>query len=68
MIVMFPSHYATGTWKGTGRTIGIYNPPTRNWSFDLNFLNPSRLPPLTLEVRTAIRGQWAIVAPNSTGG
>ena len=68
MIVMFPSQYATGTWKGTGSTIGIYNPPTRNWSFDLNFLNPSRLPPLTPEVRTVIRGRWAIVAPNSTGG
>lgn len=66
MIVMFPSQIATARWRGTGGTIGIYNPPTRNWSFDLNFLQPDRLPPCTPEVRAAIRGEWTAVAPNST--
>jgi hypothetical protein len=63
MIVMFPSRIATGTWKGTGSSYGIYNPPVRNWYFDLNFLDPTKLPPGTPEVRTVIRGQWQIVSP-----
>jgi hypothetical protein len=68
MIVMFPSQYATGTWKGTGGTFGIYNPPTRKWSFDMNFLNPTKLPPGTPEVRTVIRGTWAVAAPQTGTG
>jgi hypothetical protein len=63
MIVMFPSQYATGTWKGTGSAYGIYNPPARNWTFDLNFLDPTRLPPGTPEARAIIRGNWQQVAP-----
>ena len=41
---MFPSQYATGFWPNTG---SVYNPPIRNWAFDLNFTNPNKLPPLT---------------------
>ncbi len=62
MIVMFPSQYATGTWKGTGSAIGIYNAPSRNWAFDMNFLDPNKLPPGTPAVRTVIRGQWSVIA------
>lgn len=47
---------ATAPWRGTGNTYGIYNPPARDWAFDLNFLDPSRLPPGTPEVRAVIRG------------
>jgi Tfp pilus assembly protein PilX len=68
MIVMFPSRIATGTWKGTGSTYGIYNPPNRAWSFDVAFSNPTRLPPGTPEVRAVIRGQWVVVRPNTVGG
>lgn len=57
MVVMFPSRYATNRW-GLGN---IYSPPARNWSFDLNFTDSSKLPPGTPEVRTLIRSQWAIV-------
>jgi len=64
MVVMFPSEIGTGVWKGTGSLYNIYNPPTRTWNFDLNFTNPNKLPPLTPAVRTAIRGAWALVAPN----
>ena len=62
MIVMFSSAIATGTWKSTGRAYGIYNPPRRNWAFDVSFLNPGRLPPGTPE----IRGQWSMAAPSPT--
>jgi hypothetical protein len=63
MIVMFPSQTAIGLWVATG---GYYNPPVRNWNFDVNFRNPSKLPPNTPAVRTTIRGQWTIVPPNTT--
>lgn len=62
MVVMFPSEIATGPWKGTGSLYNIYNPPTRNWNFDLNFTNPNKLPPLAPAIRVAIRGGWSAVA------
>ncbi len=61
MIVLFPSQYGAAPWPGTGT---VYNPPTRNWSFDTNFLDPDSLPPLCPSVRAVIRGQWATVSPN----
>lgn len=63
MVVMFPSQIATGPWRGTGSSIGIYNPPQRNWAFDVNFLDPTKLPPGTPEMRVVIRGQWAMLPP-----
>jgi len=61
MIVLYPSEFGSGYWPGTGT---VYNPPNRNWSFDLNFLNPDKLPPLCPSVRAVIRGQWSTVAAN----
>jgi hypothetical protein len=64
MVVMFPSQTGTAPWKGTGSLYNIYDPPTRNWNFDINFSDPTKLPPITPSVRTAIRGAWLSVAPN----
>ncbi|MGB9601435.1 MAG: hypothetical protein ACPMAG_01440, partial [Limisphaerales bacterium] len=61
MVVMFTSRYATNYWPGTGT---VYNPPNRNWSFDVNFYNPERLPPLTPSVRAVIRFKWKSIAPS----
>ncbi|MGC8828907.1 MAG: hypothetical protein ACP5TE_03945 [Verrucomicrobiia bacterium] len=61
MVVMFTSRYATNYWPGTGT---VYNPPNRNWSFDVNFYNPARLPPLTPSVRAVIRFKWKSIAPS----
>jgi hypothetical protein len=66
MVVMFPSQVATGLWQGTGSGIGIYNPPVRHWSFDLNFRDPAKIPPGTPSVRVLIRGAWAMVKPGTT--
>jgi len=55
IVVLFPSQYATGFWPGTGT---VYNPPTRNWGFDLNFNNASLMPPLTPKIKGTIRGAW----------
>lgn len=59
MVVMFPSKHATNWWIDPG---SYYNPPTRDWAFDLNFLNANRLPPGTPQVRKIVRSQWSIIA------
>ena len=62
MIKMFPSLYATNYW-GKGN---VYNPPARKWAYDVNFEDPTKLPPLTPSLLRVIRSQWATVAPNQT--
>ncbi len=65
MVVMYDTKFATGLWQGTGTVIGIYNPPIRNWAFDQNFRDPTKLPPSTPQLRTMIRGTWKAIAPNT---
>jgi len=67
MVVMYDSQYATGLWKGTGSTIGIYNPPVRKWAFDQNFRDVTKLPPGTPSVRALVRGRWAMLKPGTSG-
>jgi hypothetical protein len=55
IVVMFPSQCATNHWQPTGN---YYNAPSRNWSFDTNFKQQSKLPPLTPQIKALIRGQW----------
>ena len=62
MVKMFPSLYATNIW-GLGN---VYNPPKRNWAYDLNFNNPAKLPPLTPSLLKIFRNVWTTLAPNST--
>jgi hypothetical protein len=59
MVKMFPSLHATNAWG----IANVYNPPKRNWAFDLNFNDPAKLPPLTPSLVKVMRGQWATVAP-----
>ena len=66
MVVMYLCKYATGLWLGTGTAYGIYNPPTRNWYFDLNFRNPAKTPPGTPQVRAIVRSGWTMVRPDTT--
>ena len=60
MVKMFPSLYATNAWGLTG----VYDPPKRNWAYDLNFNDAAKLPPLTPSLLKVFRGQWATVAPD----
>jgi len=55
IVVLFYSQFATNSWQPTGN---YYNPPTRNWAFDLNFKSASKLPPMTPASRAMIRGNW----------
>jgi hypothetical protein len=61
MVMMFPSAKATGPWGGAN----VYNPPNRNWAFNLNYLDPTKLPPGTPQFRTLIRAAWTSAAPNN---
>jgi hypothetical protein len=62
MVKMFPSLYATNIW-GLGN---VYNPPKRDWAYDLNFNTPTKLPPLTPSLLKIFRNLWTTLAPNST--
>jgi len=62
MVVMYYSKISTNSWGGSG----VYSPPIRQWTFDLNFMDVTKLPPCTPEVRALIRGQWAQIKPGST--
>ena len=59
MVNMFPSLYATNTWG----IANVYDPPRRNWAFDSNFDDPTKLPPKTPSLLKVIRNRWAAVAP-----
>lgn len=62
MVKMFPSLYATNIW-GLGN---VYNPPKRDWAYDINFNTPTKLPPLTPSLLKIFRNAWMTLAPNST--
>jgi hypothetical protein len=63
MVKMFPRLYATNTWGEAS----IYSAPTRAWTYDPNFDDPTKLPPLApgLLIKV-VRGLWTTVAPNRT--
>jgi len=44
IVNLYYSQYATGTFKCC--TV-VYSPPSRQYSFDVDFLNPAKLPPAT---------------------
>lgn len=62
MVKLFPSLYATNLYGQPN----VYSPPARNWAYDQNFNNPTKLPPLTPSVLKVIRAFWASIGPNQT--
>jgi hypothetical protein len=61
MVMMYPSKFARAAWGGND----VYSPPNRNWAFDRNFLDATKLPPGTPMALTTIRNEWAMIPPNS---
>jgi Tfp pilus assembly protein PilX len=51
LVSMYYSEYDTGTFKCC--TV-VYSPPTRNYYFDVLFLNPTNLPPATPEFQDVV--------------
>lgn len=60
MVKMFPSLHATNAWGKDD----VYDPPKRDWAYDVNFNDASKLPPLTPSLIKLIRGKWTTVAAN----
>jgi hypothetical protein len=63
MVCMFNSQIATAPYPGTG---SVFQPPQRDWAFDLNFNNPNKQPPMMPKVIMVQRNQWVSLAPNTT--
>lgn len=59
LVSLYQSRYSTGLWGNTANVGysagGYYDPPTRQWSFDVNFRFPERLPPGTPSVGTVLQ-------------
>ncbi|HEV3512219.1 MAG TPA: PilX N-terminal domain-containing pilus assembly protein [Candidatus Sulfotelmatobacter sp.] len=51
LVNMYYSEYNTGTFKCCTT---VYSPPTRNYYFDVLFLNPANLPPATPEFQDVV--------------
>ena len=51
MASLYYSQYATGVFKCCGT---VYSPPTRNYAFDLDFLDLSKMPPGTPKFRDVV--------------
>ncbi|HAV64101.1 MAG TPA: hypothetical protein DCY13_17260 [Verrucomicrobiales bacterium] len=63
MVVLFNSKFATNGWKYGSP---IYTAPARDWAFDLNFMEPTRLPPGTPQLSAMIRGSWTVIPTGNT--
>ncbi len=61
MVVMYYSQLATAPWGGSD----VYSAPSRNWAFDLNFMDATKLPPGTPQLLTLIRGTWQVLPPDT---
>ena len=59
LVSLYTNRFSTGLW-GNSVNIGFanqgyYTPPNRQWSFDVNFRFPERLPPGTPSVGTVLQ-------------
>jgi hypothetical protein len=52
-VCLWQSRQATGSWGG-----GYYDPPTRSWVFDPDFLDPTKLPPGTPLISIVQKTSW----------
>jgi hypothetical protein len=66
IINLFDSGKATNKFVYPGQTGTYYRPPTRRFSYDLNFLDPAKQPPGIPSALVAIRFNWAVPPPGVT--
>ena len=63
MVNLFSSSRATTQFQSPGV---YYYAPTRQFSFDINFMNQARIPPGTPILGAILRSKWAVPPPNTT--
>ena len=61
IVNFFTSNRANHQWENPG---GYYYAPTRQFSFDLNFLDYTKQPPGTPMLGFVLRSRWAVPPPN----
>jgi hypothetical protein len=67
MVEMFTSQIAKHPYVEEAPASGAYyTAPTRYWTFDTNFSNPSQQPPMTPHIIKVQPGKWALLAPYTT--
>jgi hypothetical protein len=59
---LFNSKIATHQFVNPGT---YYDPPTRKFSYDLNFLDPAKQPPGVPCALVLVRLNWAVPPPNN---
>jgi hypothetical protein len=62
IVVLFSSQYPINAITpnyADNQGIRYYNQPLRYWGFDLNFLDPSKLPPMTPMFPAFVRTSWS---------
>jgi len=64
IVNLFNSVRATHQFQAPG---AYYYAPTRQFSFDLNYLNYTKQPPGTPQLGFVARCKWAAIAPGTTG-
>ena len=62
IVNMFSSTMATHQFESPGN---YYQAPTRQFSFDLNFLDYTKQPPGTPMLGAVLRSKWAVPPPNT---
>jgi hypothetical protein len=59
LVSLYTNRFSTGLWNNTANVgfaaQGYYQPPNRDWAFDVNFRFPERLPPGTPSVGTVLQ-------------
>lgn len=63
LVNLYDSARATAPFQWPG---SYYSAPSRNFNFDPNYLDVTKQPPGTPELRTLIRGSWVNAPPNRT--
>ncbi len=63
LVNLYDSARATAPFQWPGN---YYSAPSRNFNFDPNYLDVTKQPPGTPELRTLIRGSWVNAPPNRT--
>ncbi|HWD93596.1 MAG TPA: hypothetical protein VG938_14740 [Verrucomicrobiae bacterium] len=62
IINLFNSESATNKFKQPGT---YYEPPSRQFSYDINFMDPNKVPPGIPNALVALRYNWVIPPPNT---
>jgi hypothetical protein len=63
MVCLFPSQIANQPWGSAN----VYNPPSRNWTFDTNFLgDATKLPPNAPNIAVSSKGRVVFLTNGAT--